>query len=246
MKTMIKDAIQYIVNDLSHAETQTIHQDIYSDKQLYRIDPYYPKAEAIRMSTLTSLVEYIKAKVDTMSDKMIIHVKNPEQVELYSDLNENRDRELLVSVQAALPRFDFDSFMGQERFCINLQSKFIDDPNTDRALLLKFAGTVEAGTVAEYGDDGVTQKATIKTGIASKGDAIVPNPVKLRPYRTFLEVEQPVSEFIFRMKQDKYDGVSCAIYEADGGAWAIAAMKAIKEYLQFELEECKDQFIVIS
>ena len=122
----------------------------------------------------------------------------------------------------------------------------IKEAKTDRALLLKFAGTVEAGTVAEYGDDGVTQKATVKTGIASKGDAIVPNPVRLRPYRTFLEVEQPVSEFVFRMKQDKYDGITCAIFEADGGAWKVAAMKAIKDYLQFELEDYKEQFTVIS
>ena len=151
-----------------------------------------------------------------------------------------------MTVKAMVPDFNFNHFMDQEKFCINLQSKFIDDPDTDRALLLKFAGTVEAGTVAEYGDDGVTQKATVKTGIASKGDAIVPNPAKLRPYRTFLEVEQPVSEFIFRMKQDKCEGITCAIFEADGGAWKVAAMKSIKDYLQFELEDYKEQFTVIS
>ena len=91
----------------------------------------------------------------------------------------------------------------------------------------------------------MTQKATVKTGIASKSDAIVPNPVKLRPYRTFLEVEQPVSEFIFRMKQDKYDGINCAIFEADGGAWQMAATRAIKEYLEFELSGFP-QFTIIS
>lgn len=243
---MIKDAIQYIVDDLSHAGRYMINGDEYSDKQLYRIDPYIPKADAVRMSTLTSLVEYIKAKIDAMDKRMIVHVINPETVELYSCLDEKRDREHMVTVKAMVPDFDFNLFMNQENFCINLQSKFIDDSDTDRALLLKFAGTVEAGTVAEYGDDGVTQKATVKTGIASKGDAIVPNPVRLRPYRTFLEVEQPVSEFIFRMKQDKYNGITCAIFEADGGAWKMAAMKTIKDYLQFELEDYKEQFTVIS
>ncbi len=151
----------------------------------------------------------------------------------------------MVVVKARIPDFRFDTYMDQENFCINLQSKFIDDPDTDRALILKFAGTMEAGTIAEYGDDGVTQKATVKTGIASKGEAIVPNPVKLRPYRTFLEVEQPASEFIFRVKQNKYDGISCAIFEADGGAWKIAATSSIKDYLQFELSGL-DQFTVIS
>lgn len=242
---MIKEALQYIVG-LGEAQEHRINGDTYSDKPLHRIDPYYPKAAAVEMHTLTSLVDYIKAEIDSMSEKMIIDVRSPEEVVLYSQLDDNRDRETLVVVKARIPSFPFDSFMDQERFTINLQSKFIDDPATDRALILKFAGTVEAGTVAEYGDDGVTQKATVKTGIASKGDAIVPNPVKLRPYRTFLEVPQPASEFIFRMKQDKYDGINCAIFEADGGAWKMAATTSIKEYLQFELGDFKDQFTVIS
>jgi hypothetical protein len=149
-----------------------------------------------------------------------------------------------VNVDAQIPGFRYGSFIDHEEFCINVQAKFIDDPDTDKALLLKFAGTVEHGSVAEYGDDGVTQKATVKTGIASKTDAVVPNPVRLRPYRTFIEVDQPASEFIFRMKQER--GISCAIFEADGGAWKNAAMKNIKNYLELELAELKDRFIVIS
>ena len=241
---MIKEALQYLV-ELGKAEEHTINGDTYSDKPLHRIDMYIPKANAIEMHTLTSLVDYIKSDVDAMSEKMIVEVASPTKVNLFSQLDYNRDREKLVSVSARVPEFSFNNFMDQEKFCINLQSKFIDDPQTDRSLILKFAGTVETGTVADYGDDGITQKATVKTGIVSKGDAIIPNPVKLRPYRTFLEVEQPISEFIFRMKQDKYDGINCAIFEADGGAWQIAATKAIKEYLQFELEDMT-QFTVIS
>lgn len=129
-----------------------------------------------------------------------------------------------------------------------MQSKFIDDPDdpeTDKALLLKFAGTVESGSVSEYGDDGVTQKATVRQGIASKADAIVPNPVRLRPFRTFVEVEQPCSGFIFRMKES-HGAVSCALFEADGGAWKNAAMRGIKEYLERELADSRGQFTVIS
>lgn len=247
---MIKEALQYIVG-LSEAKVQDITLadgtvQTYSDKSLHRLQKHIPMVDkAIEMCTLTSLVDYIKGNIDSMSDKMIIQVVDPETVVLFSQLNEERYREKMVVVKARIPDFRFDTYMDQENFCINLQSKFIDDPDTDRALILKFAGTMEAGTIAEYGDDGVTQKATVKTGIASKGEAIVPNPVKLRPYRTFLEVEQPASEFIFRVKQNKYDGISCAIFEADGGAWKIAATSSIKDYLQFELSGL-DQFTVIS
>ncbi|MDD7349794.1 MAG: hypothetical protein PUG66_08150 [Clostridiales bacterium] len=117
---------------------------------------------------------------------------------------------------------------------IALQSMFIPTPDLD--LILKFAGTSEAGTIASYGDDGVTQKATIKQGIVNKEDAIIPNPVSLRPYRTFVEVEQPESKFIFRMKQDRDLGIRCAIFEADGGAWKNEACQNVKRFLEEELE----------
>lgn len=239
---MIKEALQYIVG-LGKAEEHVINGACYSDKPLHRIDTYYPKADAIEMHTLTSLVDYIKSEVDEMPPRMIVEVKSPTEVELYSQLDPNRDRESLVVASARVPGFEFDRFVEHEKFCINLQSKFI--PSDDRELILKFAGTVEAGSVSEYGDDGVTQKATIKTGLASKGDAIVPNPVCLRPYRTFLEVEQPESAFVFHMKQDNYGSVMCAVFEADGGAWKMDATQAIKEYLQRELDGMP-QFTVIS
>ena len=246
---MIKEALKYIVG-LGEAKVQDIKLpdgtvQTYSDKPLNRLQKHIPMADEICMSTLTSLVDYIKSNVDSMPEKMIIHVASPDEVRLFSMLNEERNRESLVRVKAQIPSFSYDKFIEHEAFCINVQSKFIDDPDTDKAILLKFAGTVEQGSVAEYGDDGVTQKATVKNGIASKTDAIVPNPVKLRPFRTFIEVMQPVSEFIFRMKQDKYDGIACAIFEADGGAWKNEAVKNIKNYLEFELAEFK-QFTVIS
>ena len=243
VKFMIKKALEYLI-DLAEPHFKEVDGYLYSDKPLEKIY-YNPKAAKIEMNTLSSLIDYIKANVDEMLGKMIIHVQSPTVVQMYSELDYERKREYMVEVNASVPDFSFNKFIDHEPFCINLQSKFIDEPDTDRALLLKFAGTVEAGTVAEYGDDGVTQKATVKTGIASKGEAIVPNPVILKPYRTFVEVDQPLSQFVFRMKQDKYDGIQCALFEADGGAWKIEAMKSIKEYLKEQLEGIEG-FIVIS
>lgn len=238
---MIKEALEYIVG-LKKPEILEIGGQTYSDKSLQRVS-YIPEASPLMVSTLTSFVEYIKSEVDSMAEKMIVHVVSPTRVCLMSQLNEDRGREYLISAEAEIPSFRYGQYMGHENFLIALQSQFI--PGEDRDLLLKFAGTVENGTVAQYGDDGVTQKATIKTGIASKGEAIVPSPVKLRPFRTFIEVEQPESAFIFRMRQNERDGVECALFEADGGAWKNAAMKNIKEYLQYELAEFP-QFTVIS
>ena len=245
----LKEALEYLISlappTVQEIELRDGSKDMFSDKQLYRYNPHLPKAKALKTRTLTSLVDYIRANIDTMNEKMIVSVLSPTRVELLSNLDSERERETLMVIEAELPDFDFNYYIEKEKFIIGLQSKFVDDPATDKALILKFAGTVEAGTVAEYGDDGVTQKATVKTGIATKSDAVVPNPVTLKPFRTFLEVSQPQSAFIFRMKQNKYDGVECGIFEADGGAWKLDAMQNIKDYLQAELKEFP-QFTVIS
>lgn len=243
---MIKKAMEYIAS-ISAPNIEEIKGEAYSDKPLHRIS-YVPRASSIEMNTLSSLVDYIKSGVDIFPEKMIIHVISPTHVSMYSALDAERKREEVVEVKANVPAFGFNQFIDHESFCIGVQSKFIDGISVanDKALLLKFAGTVESGSLAEYGDDGVSQKATVKTGIASKGEALVPNPVTLMPYRTFVEVDQPISIFIFRMKEDKYSkGIQCALYEADGGAWKIEAMANIKTYLVKELAEYEN-FIIIS
>lgn len=241
MESGLKELVQY-GNELAEPNFEDYGGIHYSDKKMYPMD-FCLRASAIEMSTLTGLVDYIKAQIDYSTDKMIVQVVSPTEVKLISALDDDRKRETLVEVTAQIPEFSYGRYMGNEQFIIALQSKFIG--NDDRDLLLKFAGTVKNESIAQYGDDGVSQKATIKTGVSTVGDAIVPNPVKLRPFRTFLEVEQPESAFVFRMRQNERDGVECAIFDADGGAWKNAAMKSIKEYLKFELAELP-QFTVFS
>lgn len=50
--------------------------------------------------------------------------------------------------------------------------------------------------------------------------------VMLRPFRTFLEVEQPESEFLLRVDPDEGIG----FFEADGGIWKLEAKKNIADY----------------
>lgn len=93
---MIEKALKYLVG-LGEAHVQDIKLpdgtvQTYSDKPLTRLSKHIPLADSISMSTLTSLVDYIKAHIDDMPEKMIIHVVSPEEVCLFSQLNENRDR----------------------------------------------------------------------------------------------------------------------------------------------------------
>lgn len=101
----------------------------------------------------------------------------------------------------------------------------IQDPNTDATAKRRIT---------------VGQKTTIKQGIASKTDVIVPNPVTLVPYRTFLEVEQPPSEFVFRIRDINSEPVF-KIVEAEGGLWRHEAMASVKTYLEKELQNIPER-----
>ncbi|MBP1044870.1 hypothetical protein I6N96_01160 [Enterococcus sp. BWM-S5] len=201
----------------------------------------YHAKETLTINTLSGFVNYVKSKLDREGDKLIVHVKNEDTVYLKGLLDIDGSREVLAKASAIVPNFHFDYFHEMEEFNIALQSKFISlleedgDPELkdDRALLLQVVGNVAEKNVKQASDDGVSQAITINQGVASQANVQVPNPVLLAPYRTFLEVEQPASQFVFRMK----DGPRAAIYEADGGAWRNQAIVNIREYLHDELKE---------
>lgn len=233
---MIKDALRFIT-ELKEAAMEPkvleIQGKTYCNKDLKRYGRE-EKADAIKASTLTSLLDYIKNCSTELRDHMILHVVSPTRVELYSGLNEERDREELFISSAVVPNFRFDQWYDQERFIIELQANF--EVSDDLLTVLKVSGNVEAKTTGTYGDDGVSQKTTIKQGIASKTDVIVPNPVTLFPYRTFLEVEQPSSQFVFRIT-DGGNGPQFKLIEAEGGLWKNVAMMNIKVYLEQNLAD---------
>lgn len=190
-------------------------------------------ASSLSVNTLTALVDYIKGKPEELRETSILHVVSPTRVSLYSGLIDERKRESLMAAEAIVNEFAFDNYYDQERFLIELQSNFLQ--TEDLLTIMQVSGNIKSGTTANYSDDGVSQKTTIKAGV-ELSDVIVPNPVKLRPYRTFAEIEQPESSYIFRIK-DNDRGPAFKLVEADGGLWKNVVMKKIKDYLEYELSD---------
>lgn len=211
----------------------------YSDKELYEVKQDQ-RAETLIVKNLGGFCEYIKqfAKNDTkeISDYFVL-VESHKSVSFISKLNEDREREVLIKAVPEVPDFPFGRFINNEQMVILLMSAFVEGAETDLGVVQKFVGTVTAGTVKEYSDDGITQQATVKQGARGKVDDIVPSPCVLRPYRTFVEVMQPSSKFIFRLEQGREQTVNAAIIEADGGAWKLDAVSNIIAYLVRELAE---------
>lgn len=211
----------------------------YSDKDLYEIKQCH-RAEPLLIKNLGGFCEYIrqfaKKETEEISDYFVL-VESHKCVSFISKLNEDRKREILIKAVPEVPDFPFGRFINNEQMIILLQSAFVKDAETDLGVVQKFTGTVTAGTVKEYSDDGISQQATVKQGARGKVDDIVPSPCVLRPYRTFVEVTQPASKFIFRLEQDREQAVNAAIIEADGGAWKLEAVRNIIAFLECALAE---------
>lgn len=118
-----------------------------------------------------------------------------------------------------------------------LKSKF--RMTEDLESIIKLVGNIQDENVTNYNDDGITQKVTTKTGIARVGEVPLPPKVSLVPYRTFIEVGQPKSEFLLRAKKG-YDGIEFALFEADGGAWKKEAISNIACYLSDKLKDIEN------
>lgn len=232
----IKQAIEFIANLAVRAEKPEkveIAGKTYCTKELRRYDKPN-KADPIEATTLTALVDYIKECAYELREKMIVQVKSPTKVLLYSGLMEERDREYLFEVNAMLPRFEYGADYAQEAFLIAMQACF--DHNEDRDAVTFLASNIVSAQKATYSDNGISQEAVVKTGITVKEKAMVPNPVKLIPYRTFLEVEQPESEFILRLNESRDGAPVFKLVEADGGRWKAEAMDSVYSYLENELK----------
>lgn len=236
---MIKNALQYLVG-LKDTKTFEINGEQYSTEQLHRISKVYdptPKAQAVSISTLTGLVDYIKNGVDNLDNTLVVHVKSPTEVSVYSELRADMERSSYISCKAMVPAITYERFINVEQFNIMLQSCFL--ANSDSSAILKVVGNIKEDNVRTTGDNGISQVVTAKAGISTVEDVIIPNPVTLCPFRTFAEVEQPESKFVFRMQE----GPSAALFEADGGTWRIYAMQNVKQYLSEKLEGCKVKII---
>ena len=197
-----------------------------------------PSPRALTVTTLTGLVDYLKANVDKLDvQELLCHVESPAKVMLYSGLRgQHHDRAAFIAVELQQVQIPLNTFIDAEKFNILVQSAFVegDDaaPATDKAKVLRYASNVTQTASANSADDGVTQAVTVRKGVASVGIEPLPNPVTLRPFRTFAEVEQPASRFVFRAKGADEGNVSFALFEADGGAWKGEAMRNVANFLR--------------
>jgi hypothetical protein len=228
---MDAQTIQKIV-DLGAATEHPIDGRTYTDKHLSLVKP--PVAEAFSVGTLDGFVNMLEAGIDSFDAKdFVVHIVDHEEVRLAkreADTYGDRIAALVAKPTEGITVFRyFNAWGAQEDFIIGLQSHFQD--SEDLKKLLDLASHIDLKESVKLADTGVSQEVTAQKGVAFREQVEVKARLSLKPFRTFRELDQPASDFIFRVK----NGVGFALFEADGGAWKIAAINAIAAWLKNRL-----------
>ena len=230
---MLKEALQYLVG-LKENQTYDIKGQVYSDHELVRIPPYVPRTERISVTGLDSIVALVTIEHKKLKESPVfVRVDSPRKVSVFTSYDDDLERNYLYEVSCDVPEFH-GGFREQSQAIIELRSRFIE--NDGQKYLLELLSSISKESNVTSRDNGVSQEVEARRGIALTQTVKVRPRVALRPYRTFLEVEQPESEFIVRLDDDGHIG----FFEADGGMWKLSAKSNIKAYLDGRLSSLVD------
>ncbi len=231
---MIKEAIEKIL-DLKTPEAIQIKGKDYKQNGYVPVKDHYP--DDLEINNLTGIVDFVTKNPEKWDD-LFIHVRDFNTVILYKSMaGDFNQRTSIVVANSRDCQFPFGRRMDVEDFVIALNSQFVQ--NDDRDYLLRFVSGIKVDANSTMKDDGISQAVTAKQGLSSIVNEIEIKPiVNLIPFRTFDDVDQPESSFVFRMKINKNDNTPMlALYECDGAAWKQDAIQKIKKFFEEELSE---------
>lgn len=231
---MLKEVIEKIV-ELAHPTVIEVDGKTFSTDDFSEVEPsrYYPRT--IGLNTLDGIVRMIEeeaAETYAGISKLYVRVAEYNRVDVFTSYDETMSRSNLYYSKADVPGFR-EGFKDRETMLIQLRSLFMQTP--DVAYMLDLLSRMSENEKITSQDNGVSQTVEVKKGVSLKEAVEVRPRVKLTPLRTFLEVEQPESEFLLRVA----DGGQIGLFEADGGVWKLVAKRSIAKYL----EECLNHLI---
>jgi hypothetical protein len=240
---MIVEAINKILA-LAPPSIQKFGDLQYSDRSLQVITP--PQPIPIQSMTLQGLVDLLDNDFEDVDlAKVFLHIESPTEVSVISKESDGygRRREWATAKYPQFEGFKFGVWHKPESFIISAQQHFqrvkVETASGelvhDLDYVLGIASKITAEHTAENSDDGFAQRVAVKQGVALKAETILKPMVNLAPYRTFAEIDQVVSQFVFRAKYEgDSGGALLALFEGDGGRWKLAAVAAIKAWLEAE------------
>lgn len=245
---MLKEFAEYI-NHLKDAKVVTVDGKEYCTEKLVEIIPNKDYLRSVVVYSLDAVVQIIKQEGDRILDHvgngpLFICIENPRQVSVFTSFDERMNREIVIKAAYDGPVFQTDCWMAPEDAVIKLRSMFVSAGEGAEGLsyLLEALSNIDFQQGTTTSDNGVSQSVEMRKGVMVKSMEKIKPIVTLAPFRTFSEVPQPASEFLFRLD----DNMNIGLFEADGGAWKLEAKDFIAHYFEEELSaEIADGKVVV-
>lgn len=233
---MIKEAIQHIQETANKPFLREIKGETYIIDQggLYQqIKPDLEYPQELTLTSLDALVKMVKTEASEMDAPLYITIPDHLTAICFGqpDAELRYDRVSYYRAKATdVPGWQSDVKMGFEEMQIALRTRFQETP--DAAYAMKLLSDITTGGKITFNDNGIATSVVTQKGVALQANEAIRPIVKLKPYRTFQEVEQPESPFLIRVSER---GISFT--EADGGMWKLTARQTIKAFLEERLSQ---------
>lgn len=195
----------------------------------------------INLNSLEALVKLVKTEAAGQESPLYITVPSCLEVRCFGQPKEDKRflRQVYYIVNATdVPGWDAVTKLSFDQAAVALQTRFQD--SVDRAYTLQLLSNITTGAKVTYADNGIATSIVTSKGVSLQQNSTIRPLVKLRPYRTFQEVEQPEGMFLIRI-----DERGITFTEADGGMWKLDARKTIAKYLEDNLQELVESGSVV-
>lgn len=241
--SFLKDAIDRIAEMAKPYVLDGFGGRQFCSVELHEVKPKVDMPVRYGVDTLDALVKLIRTEGINQSPLLYVRVDNARRVAVDTTYTGEEYavfcRAPLYEAVTDVPSITTNNTMSQERAIIELQSLYGATP--DRDYLLDLLSRIDVNDGVSSMDNGVTQEVNVRSGAVLKHSTPVRPIVSLQPYRTFLEIDQPISDFLLRVDKEGRP----ALYEADGGAWKLEAKRNIAAYLGEKLADLVERGKVV-
>lgn len=241
--SFLRDAIDRIAELAKPYTLSTNDGHRYCSVALREVKPEVELPARYSVDTLEALVKLIRTEGVAQAPLLYVRVDSARRVMVDTTYTHKEYAEFsrlpLYEAVSDVPSISVNESISQERAIVELQSLYAI--TEDRDYLLSLLSRIDVNQGVSSVDNGISQEVSVKTGAVLKEQQTVQPIVHLQPYRTFLEVEQPASDFLLRLDKEGRP----ALYEADGGAWKLEAKRNIAAYLGEKLADLVERGSVV-
>lgn len=232
---MLKAAIEKI-ESMAKPTTGEVNGHWYTIRPDGTYTEILPDAEppkTIELSSLDAVVTMVETEAVKHVVPVLVSVPSATMVKVFSPSDDGPRNERFTFYEARatdVPGWEPSVKLPFDQAAVALQTRFQE--GADRDYCLTLLSTISTGAKITYNDTGVATTVVTQKGVSLQQNQTIKPLVRLRPYRTFQEVEQPEGLFLIRINE-----YGITFTEADGGMWKLTARKTVANYLKASLSK---------